>query len=130
MKEVKFDEIILIKEFTIIDWSNRIAYELGIRDCVKVVKQAISERIDDRSCFKGLMYEVKSFRETGGSMSSDSYTLTAREDYEQHNGCMIYYHYGFDDWTILSEEDFNYLLQYIRNCLKEETEVNTIKSFK
>lgn len=124
MIRFNFNDKVDIKEFTLINWEDKIAYRLGIRDCVKLAKKAISEGFENARWIVPVMNEVKSFRDTGGDVYTDAYQIIIAEDYEEHNGYMAYFNYSYSNWVNMTKEDFGTLERFIHATLKEEESCN------
>ena len=120
MIKFKFDDKVDINDFTLINWEDKIAYRLGIRDCVKLAKKAISEGFENAKWIAPVMKEVKSFRDTGGDIYTDPYELIIAEDYEEHNGYMAYYNYSYSNWANMTKKDFETLERFMQATLEEE----------
>ena len=120
MTRFNFNEKVDIKEFTLVNWEDKIAYRLDIRDCVKLAKKAISEGFESARWIAPIMAEVKSFRDTAGDIYTDPYQIIIAEDYEEHNGYMAYFNYSYSNWVNITRENFNTLEKFMSNTLEGE----------
>lgn len=113
-----FKEKLRIDEFMLVDWKKEIAYSLTIKDCAVIAKEAINHKLDGKAFILPIIREVRAFRDTGGDVITEPYTIICEEDKDEHNGCMVYYNYGYNDWDTMKEEDFEFLINYIKKVLR------------